>query len=432
MRETMTYLRDLAAAVVETSRVRPGESVAGHGPNATGGTLIRPGGRDCYPAFWIRDFTMSLESGLIHPDEAIHALLLTAASQAAVDVRVPSGSLVPAGAIADHISFGGVPIYFPGVLDDVQNQGGPRWPFPALDDHFYFVEMAWHVVESCDRLDLLRTMVEQVSLIDRLEMAFGVPDIDATTGLVRCDGEARRGVSFGFTDIVVHTGDLLLCSILRLRAARQLALMQERLGNEVATERWTQEAERILTYLPGVFDDESGLLRASTGTSSQADVWGTAFAVYSGALSGERERVACQALADAVDRGTIAWQGHIRHVPTDADFSSDSAWESVVSGSAKNTYQNGAYWGTPLGWVCYAVAQVCPDMARVLAQDFVEGLRVNDFRQGDDFSAPFECIHPDGNHHQNPVYMTSVTCPLAAFNRLGWLPDEPLTSSGES
>ncbi len=422
MHKTMSYLRELAAAVVEASRVRPGESVAGHGPNTTGGTLVRPGGRDCYPAFWIRDFTMSLESGLIHPDEALHALLLTAASQAATEVKVPSGSLVPAGAIADHISFSGVPIYFPGVLDDEENQGGKRWPFPSLDDHFYFVEMAWHVVEECGNPELLRRTVEGMPLMSRLEQAFGVPDTDARTGLVRCDEEARRGVSFGFTDIVVHTGDLLFCSILRLRAARQLAQMQQQLGDAIAVQGWSREADRIQRHLPQAFDDESGLLCASTGTSAQPDVWGTAFAVYSGALDDERERVACQALAAAVDAGTIACKGHIRHVPTDADFSSQTAWESVVTGSARNTYQNGAYWGTPVGWVCYAVAQVNLDMARALACEFVDEVRTGDFREGDDFGAPFECIHPDGDHRQNPVYMTSVTCPLAAFDRLGWLP----------
>jgi hypothetical protein len=27
-------------------------------------------------------------------------------------------------------------------------------------------------------------------------------------------------------------------------------------------------------------------------------------------------------------------------------------------------------------------------------------------------------MHPDGNHRQNPVYLTSVTCPLAGFLRI--------------
>ena len=59
-----------------------------------------------------------------------------------------------------------------------------------------------------------------------------------------------------------------------------------------------------------------------------------------------------------------------------------------------------------------------------LAMAFVDQVRSGDFRQGDEFGAPFECIHPDGDHRQNPVYMTSVACPLAAFARLGWLEED--------
>jgi len=60
------FLEKLTMDVLESSRIYPGKEVAaGFGPNNTGGVLIRPGGRDCYPAFWIRDYAMSLESGLI-------------------------------------------------------------------------------------------------------------------------------------------------------------------------------------------------------------------------------------------------------------------------------------------------------------------------------------------------------------------------------
>ncbi|MCC7265372.1 MAG: hypothetical protein IT369_22945, partial [Candidatus Latescibacteria bacterium] len=110
------WLAELAAAVTEASRVRQGEKVGPHGPNLTGHTLIRPGGRDCYPAFWIRDYALSLESGLIGVEEQRHALLLTAALQQPEHWHTPSGSLVPRGAIADHLTFGGRPIFFPGTL----------------------------------------------------------------------------------------------------------------------------------------------------------------------------------------------------------------------------------------------------------------------------------------------------------------------------
>lgn len=83
--EDMLFLAKMAADVIEASRVAPGQAVGGEGPNSTGQTLIRPGGRDCYPGFWIRDFTMSLACGLVPRDEIEHAVRLTAGGQASED-----------------------------------------------------------------------------------------------------------------------------------------------------------------------------------------------------------------------------------------------------------------------------------------------------------------------------------------------------------
>ena len=60
---SLTFLKELAAATIESARVRPGQSRGGTGPNNTGITLITPGGN--YPALWTRDFAMSLDCGLI-------------------------------------------------------------------------------------------------------------------------------------------------------------------------------------------------------------------------------------------------------------------------------------------------------------------------------------------------------------------------------
>jgi len=125
---------------------------------------------------------------------------------------------------------------------------------------------------------------------------------------------------------------------------------------------------------------------------------------------------AINALTDAYREGTIAWQGQIRHVPTDLDFSEASAWET--SYVPKNTYQNGAYWATPTGWVCAAIAKADEAAARRLAGEYIAALRADDFRQGEEFGSPWECMHPQGDHRQNPVYMTSVSLPLAVLSAM--------------
>jgi hypothetical protein len=156
-------------------------------------------------------------------------------------------------------------------------------------------------------------------------------------------------------------------------------------------------------------------LHASTGKSHQGDVWGTALAVYFGMLEGRDLQNACNALSLAFKNGTLAFKGNIRHILTTDDFNDKTAWE--FSGSSRNTYQNGAYWGTPAGWVCYAIAQVDRQLAKKLAAEYISDLRETDFRKGKGYGGPYECFYPP-DYKQNPVYLTSVSCPFAVFKRM--------------
>ena len=179
---------------------------------------------------------------------------------------------------------------------------------------------------------------------------------------------------------------------------------------------YRDDAKRIRSAIESTFALDNGLYRASTGLSGQPDVWGTAYGVYIGAFNQTRTRTACQALANAYHAGTLAWHGNIRHVLTSDDFSPTTAWQKTDV--PKNRYQNGAYWVTPTGWVCYAIAKVDRPAAQQLAHEYVQELREGDFRKGPEFGSPWECMHPDGGHKQNPVYLASVTGPLAAFHRI--------------
>src|SRR5512143_2399664 len=93
--EDLAFLKSLTGAVLEASRVPPGAKVGDIGPNTSGGTLIRPGGRGDYPAFWIRDYTMSVECGLVPAADQLHALRYTAAHQVDQETRLPAGSVLP-------------------------------------------------------------------------------------------------------------------------------------------------------------------------------------------------------------------------------------------------------------------------------------------------------------------------------------------------
>jgi len=407
------FLKELTREVVDSSRIFPGQMIAGkYGPNNTGGVLIRPGGRDCYPAFWIRDYAMSLECGFINNDEQKHMLLLTASTQCDQSWITPAGSMVPYGAIADHIRIDdSMPIYFPGTYS-YSDQGNKTFGmFPPYDDQYYFIHMAYNYISATSDYKILQQEINSVTLIDRLKSAYNVPPSRSDNQIVYTTDD-YRGVDFGFRDAIVITGDLCFTSILKYRASIEMAELFEMTGDKKKAVHYRAVAGKIKAAIPELFQDKRGMLHSSTGKSSQADVWSTGLAVYLKILEGNSMEKACSFLADAYKKGYLAWYGNIRHILTIDDFSETTAWE--VSLADKNTYQNGAYWGTPAGWICYAIAKADLVLAQKLADEYIEDLRVNDFRKGGGSGAPWECFHPSG-HRQNPVYMTTVTCPLIVF-----------------
>lgn len=406
--EDFLFLEGMTKAVLDTSRIQPGQELpAPYGKNNTGGVLIRPGGRETYPSFWIRDYAMSLETGFVSKAEQKHMLLLTASTQCDQTWITRGGSMVPFGAIADHIRVDDLkPIYFPGTYD-YEGQGTKEYgTFPAYCDQFYFIHIADYYFRQTTDLALLLKEINGIRLIDRLEIAFKTLPARGDNEIVYTNDDFR-GVDFGFRDAVAITGDLSYSSILKYRAANQLSGIFSRLKNKVKAAKYKDIAVKIKAAIPQ-FLDKNGMLTASNGRSGQPDVWATAFAIYLNILEGENALKAARHLDATYKNGTLAYKGSIRHIIKDEDFSQNTAWETSLVG--KNQYQNGAYWGTPTGWVSYAIAKVNKESATKLIKEYINELRENDFRKGSNFNAPYECFYP-GGYTRGPVYLTTVACP---------------------
>ncbi len=433
-KEDMAFLEDITRAVVDSSRILPGQdlppAIRALGPNRSGIILIKPGGRDCYPSFWIRDYAMSLESGLITPKEQLDILLYTAARQSDSTWKTKTGSWVPTGSIPDHIRLNdGLPVFFPGTYDYAA-QGTEMWRQPPFCDQFYFIHMAWYYLESNDDKALLSREVNGVTLYKRLEMAFN--EVPATPEHeMAFISDTMPTCDFGFRDVISMTGEVCFGSVLRYRAAMEMAWLSDQMASVSkgdsglsgqsdylkSAANYRTIARKIKTNLFEVFADSRGLLRASTGLSQQPDVWATAFAIHTGALDGSRASRASVILSKAYRAGSLAMEGQIRHVLTTDDFSATTAWEKSLVG--KNSYQNGAYWGTATGWLCYSMALTDRDAARQLASEFVAHLKKTDFRlPGPNQGGPYECTYLPTGYTQNPAYMTSVTVPLAILRGL--------------
>ena len=410
----LVFLGDLTKDVMESSRIYPNQKISdAFGGNSTGGTLIRPGGRNCYPAFWIRDYAMSLESGFVSKEEQKHMLQLTASTQCNQNWITNSGSMVPMGAIADHIRIDdGKPIFYPGTYD-YNSQGGKTWGMvPPYGDQYFFIHMAYFYVKSTSLSEYLFGEINGLRLIDRLEMAYKVPPTRQEGVLVYTTDEFR-GVDFGFRDAIYITGDLCFPSILKYRASLELAELFDLIKRKDKAEAYRMIATQLKEEIVKVFSDQRGMLLASTGKSKQADVWSTALAVYFGILKGGQLEKTCQFLRDAYRSGTLSCRGSIRHILTTDDYNDSTAWESSLA--KKNEYQNGAYWGTPTGWICYAIAKVDVPAAKQLAKEYIDDLRSGDYRKGPDFGAPWECFNLRSG--QNGVYLTTVSCPYSVFRQ---------------
>lgn len=412
----MEFLRGMAAATVAAAHVPPGVRKRGGGVNTTGITLITPGGN--YSAFWGRDYIMSLDCGLIGPDEMLPQLKLIARCQNGPEERkLLSGGIIPAFSIADHIRMDGRPVFYPATQNPGQFQGFHPWgPLPLADSHYYFIHLAWAFWRDTKDHAFLSETVEGLTILDRLIKAFHAVETDPETGAVVAE-PPRRMVGFGFNDTIYMLGAMCFVTLLRFRAAGQLAKLCRAAGSPEEKE-FEKIAATIAANVAPVFADPEtigGWLRAATKRCREPDVWATLFALHLGILPEEAAQRARDTVAQAARAGNhvIEYQGAVRQVPTTHDFSETSAWEDSRL-APKGVYQNGAYWHTPTGWLIEALDPVDPALAKDVFDRFIAHLREYDFRKGR-HGAPWECFGINLDHAQNPVYMTSVTLPLAVL-----------------
>jgi hypothetical protein len=399
-KDDLSFLYSLTSDVLDSSKVV-----------SKGHIVITPGGRNCYPAFWIRDYAMSLGCGLISKEDQFHMLNLTASTQCTQTWITNNGSMVPFGAIADHIRIDNhLPIYFPGTYN-YEEQGSEPWgKVPPYTDQYCFIHMIYTYVKSFHDVKILKSNINGYSLKERMEWAFKVPPSHLDTHIVYTT-DYFRGVDFGFRDAIKIYGDLSITSIFKYQAAVELSYLFKLIHEKEKAKLYLDIACTLKKNIPLVFLNHRGLLMAGTQYSKQGDVWSTALAVYLGILEGNDKEKACQALTSGYKMKRLSYKGNIRHVLMDDDYNGQNAWEGGSGG--KGLYQNGAYWGTPVGWVCYAIAQVDRDAACRLAKEYIDELREDDFRKGGTHGAPYECFSP--SYTRNPIYLTTVSSPLDVF-----------------
>ncbi len=94
--------------------------------------------------------------------------------------------------------------------------------------------------------------------------------------------------------------------------------------------------------------------------SSTRPIWGSAYAVEVGLASEDQTRRISTYLVEHYDETVL--NGQIRHLTR-----SEEAWNSLFKPCEEGTYQNGAYWATPLAWVIPVYARYNPGLAKEMA-----------------------------------------------------------------
>lgn len=406
------FLRSTAKEVVDGCIVRPGETLKGGQQNTTGLTLRVPGAtRDWYPAFWIRDAAMMLSCDLVGQSELEGWISVIAKTQPGPEGLRFGKLVIPPYSVPDHITLSGKACWFPGAYEE---QGNGSFGFlPPADDAFNFIQMIAEVCRLTKSTAILDRRFEtgygKPTLREIALAAYGSVEVDRD-GLVLCRPEEElTRVDWGFCDTIRKTGRTLMPSLLRWRAASDLARLLRRSGRQGEAKWLEADADQIAKAIPRTFLAETGqgktLLLSATETGRRADLWASCYALHLGILQKGVEHSVSRGLLDVVNSQKVVFHGQLRSLPIDGPLGGN--WDKSLA--APDTYQNGGYWGTPTGWLISALRKVDRSLADSILHDYAEHIRAEGAK-----GAPYEWIHPNGAR-QNPRYAASIALVVSAL-----------------
>lgn len=248
-------------------------------PDATGG----------YGAFWVRDWSYSLEGRpeAFSREEVRAGYLFLAAAQRAD------------GCMPDRVRPDGVGVFSPGGEDSPLSKHGSvdQSPFMVIVCHQY-----WRRYHDLEPFRLTA---------DRLVGAMRFCPRNPKNGLVTI-GDAALFRPYSFMDTVPLVGDEQFSSVLLWDACRKLAAMYQAAGKQEKATAWRAEAARVRAGLQELWDDRAGMFVAASRHWPQPSIWGSVFAVYAGVTTPDQaERIArfCRE-----HYGEIVKRGQVRHL----------------------------------------------------------------------------------------------------------------------
>lgn len=353
--EDVQWMREATIQQLKGCRVRGAADIWIHTPDGLGN----------YKALWTRDFYYMIEyAGDLMDSKVVKESIYYLLNGQRDD-----------GCIPDRVDIEGKPLYSPGA------DNSPLADH-ALDNGSFMALLVCSYVNQFNDEALFRDVEGKLrkglDFISRKK-----------SGLVYNDPKHPQCV-YGFTDIVKKTGNLLFSSLLYYKACREMEKLCRKYNYE-NPDIYKVRSDNIQKNIYRLMDKNSGMFWAADKDCKQIDIWGSAFAVNIGLTSAEQSKKISEYLIRNADQ--IVFNGQIRHLP-----GSDSGWNNLFLSCEEGTYQNGAYWATPLAWVVPVIAKQNLPLARKIVLDVI-----NDFQK----NGINECVNID--YIKIPNYVVSAT-----------------------
>lgn len=359
--ELIIWLRAEAMRQIDGCKVMASDGVT---------TCFNPDGVGHYGAMWTRDFCYMVEG---FPEGITHDELWRA-------VEYLIGGVSDDGVAPDRVQMDGQAVYCAGWIDD-------PIALPATDNSQFLVKLAGHARRILGSNDIFKA---HVSTLERVMNT--VPRDE--TGLVFIDPNGPGRSPYGFTDGIKKTGAELFSSILYIEACLEMAGLYEAEGLVDDARRWKDVADIVKGSLSLLWDDEQGMFLAASVCGRQRDVWGSAYAVFTGAASNQQAMAIACWLDENYDK--IVFEGMVRHLPE------PESWEGLLCDQQPGDYQNGGYWPTPSAWVAETIRLVNPHRSERMMVDLILHMQqrgVNEWERRDGLV-------------RVPDYVASATLPL--------------------
>ena len=336
------------------------------------------GGRDVYARFYLRDFAYIVESvPWLEKEEVLPGLA------AFVDRIDPETRAVPE-------TLGIV------ELDPKYACHGAR--VPVADSPMFLAKLFCRYAEHFGDLEYAEKTYDQVA--DALKAVRRSPH----GALVWIDPAAPY-TSYGFQDTIAKSGEDLFCSILLFESLQKMAVLAKQLGRTLDAEVAAAEAENIRRALERLYSPEHGLYWAATHACHQIDVWGSIYGLACGAFLPNRIDSVRSRLWET--RESWLFAGQVRHL-----FEPE-LWDSVFfinpEYTSENSFQNGAYWATPTGWLAEIFERQEAGSGSDLLHTLTEEMRQNGI---------WECLRRIDGYRRVRDNLSSIVLPYASGRRL--------------